>query len=377
MSASRGVAALAILAGFVQGQPAPAGLPRFDRSLLLETTSETSANVSIGDINGDGTLDIVLAKGRHWPLRDRVLPGDGRGGFGPAYDLGEAEDRSYSGKLIDLDGDGDLDVVVSNDKPDPKRTYLNDGRGRFTAGSTFGQAEWETRNAAVADLNGDKLPDIIVANRFDTGSASYVCLNRGGGRFDENCVAVSPYPSTTIAPADFNGDGLIDLAVPHRQRGQSYIYLNAGNATFPEARRIPFGPADSHIRTAEAADFNGDGLMDLAVTEEARGVSVFLGRKDHTFAPPVLLADAKPVPYAIAIADLNRDGRMDIVVGHMQAKPAVYLNSGDGRRYTRVVFGDDKGDAYGFAIDDVDGDGHLDIAIARSDAPNVLYFGGR
>ena len=361
----------------VQDRPAGGGLPRFDRELLLETTSETSANVSIGDINGDGTLDIVLAKGRHWPLRDRVLPGDGRGRFGAAYDLGDAEDRTYSGKLVDLDADGDLDVVISNDKPDPKRTYLNDGRGRFTAGSTFGRPEWETRNAAVADLNGDSLPDIIVANRFDKGSASYVCLNLGQARFGDDCLAISPYASTTIAPGDFNGDGRIDLAVPHRQRGQSYVYMNAGNAAFPESGRVPFGPADAHIRTAEAADFNGDGLLDIAATEEARGVSVFFGRKGGTFEPAVMIADAKAVPYAMATSDVNRDGHVDIIVGHMQAQPTLYLNDGTGRRYTRVPFGDAKGDAYGFAIADVDGDGRLDIAIARSDAPNVLYFGTR
>src|SRR5215218_9592092 len=55
--------------------------PTFDRVLLLEPTSETSANVSIGDVNADGRLDIVLAKGRHWPLVDRVLLGDGAGHF--------------------------------------------------------------------------------------------------------------------------------------------------------------------------------------------------------------------------------------------------------------------------------------------------------
>lgn len=56
-------------------------LPSFSRVLLLEQTAETSANVSIGDLNGDGFADLVLAKGRHWPLVDRVLLNDGQGRF--------------------------------------------------------------------------------------------------------------------------------------------------------------------------------------------------------------------------------------------------------------------------------------------------------
>src|SRR3954469_19242271 len=62
-------------------------LPSFTRVLLLEKTSETSANVSIGDLNGDGFPDLVLAKGRHWPLIDRVLLNDGHGSFTTAHDL--------------------------------------------------------------------------------------------------------------------------------------------------------------------------------------------------------------------------------------------------------------------------------------------------
>ncbi|MCI0635024.1 MAG: FG-GAP-like repeat-containing protein, partial [Actinobacteria bacterium] len=68
--------------------------------------------MAIGDLDGDGRLDVVLAKGRHWPLVDRVLFGDGAGGFPRARDLGSASDRTYLGRLADLDGDGDLDVVL-------------------------------------------------------------------------------------------------------------------------------------------------------------------------------------------------------------------------------------------------------------------------
>ena len=114
-----------------------ARFPDFDRTLLLENTSETSANVSVGDIRGNGNLDIVLAKGRHWPLVSRILLNDGTGRFPIARDLGGTPSRSYSAVLADLNGDGFLDVVVGNDAPDPKVVYLNDGKGNFRLGSTF------------------------------------------------------------------------------------------------------------------------------------------------------------------------------------------------------------------------------------------------
>lgn len=210
---------------------APVELPRYDRVVLLEATSETSANASIGDLNGDGHPDIVLAKGRHWPLVDRVLLGDGTGAFSTSYDLGVASDKTYSGRLVDLDGDGDLDVVISNDTPDPKLVYLNDGRGRFTVGSTWGRPEWPMRNATVADMNGDGRPDIVAANRNGrTPGSNYICLNQGGGRFDPSCVPFSPEPSTTITAADFNADGFTDLLVPHRNGGQGRMYFGAQSA---------------------------------------------------------------------------------------------------------------------------------------------------
>src|SRR6187431_581862 len=238
-------------------------LRTFKTAVNLETTSEDSANVSMGDLDGDGDLDIVLAKGRHTPLLDRVLINDGKGGF-VATDLGPTPDRTYTAALADLDGDGDLDVLTSNDTPDQKLVYLNDGKGRFTVAGTWGVAAWSTRNAAVADLNGDGRVDVIAANR---PGPSFVCLNLGGGRFATDCISIPAESATSIVPADFDKDGFIDLAVPSRDRGQSKIYFNDGKAGF--ARTTPFGPPDAAARVGAAADFNGDGSIDLVVGDEA------------------------------------------------------------------------------------------------------------
>lgn len=353
-------------------------LPNFSRVLFLEQTSETSANVSIGDLNGDGFPDLVLAKGRHWPLIDRVLLNDGHGRFPIARNLGEVADRSYSVTLADIDRDGDLDVVVGNDEPDPKRVYANDGKGKFSLLSTFGRPDWPTRLATVADINRDGLPDILVANRASDGKGrgpNYVCFNKGKGQFDADCFAFSHESATTITPADMNGDGVVDLIVPNRDGGQSYVYINDGRGAFP--KRIPFGPNDVEIRmrASQAADLNRDGLMDIVVIDERRGALIYFCERGTTFSNGVPFTSKGTTPYALTVGELNGDGVVDIVVGNVEAPSVVYFNDGTGRHFTPVAFGDNKGTVYGFAIGDLDGDGLRDIAAARSEAPNVIYFG--
>jgi FG-GAP-like repeat len=349
--------------------------PDFDHSVLLETKSDTTANVSFGDFNGDGHLDILLVKGRHWPIVDRVLLGDGSGGIRKTYNLGTVADRSYTGGLADFNGDGFIDIAISNDAPDKKLIYINDGKGNFTIGSEFGLPGWPTRNLSIADINNDGLPDLILANRGNSSTSNYICLNQGKGQFNNSCIAFARYPATTITPADFNKDRLVDLVVPHRNGGQSYIYTGSPGMAFSDTHRIPFGPPDATIRGASVADFNGDNLPDIVTIDENKGVNLYFGQKDQTFSAGISLADSKTAPYALAIADLNHDGKIDIIAGHIEAPSTVFFNDGTGLNFKSISFGDSKGTVYGFAIGDFNEDGIPDIAAAYSDATNILYFG--
>jgi hypothetical protein len=157
-------AVLAVLLFALAGrQSSSPRIPNFDRAVALEDKAETTANAGLGDLDGDGYPDIVLAKGRHWPLVDLVLLNDGKGHFDRRHNVGDRADRSYTAALADLNGDGTLDLVVGNDAPDEKVIYFNDGKGNFTLAGTFGDALWPTRNVTVVDLNGDGSPDIVAA----------------------------------------------------------------------------------------------------------------------------------------------------------------------------------------------------------------------
>ena len=345
----------------------------FDRAQLLEETGETSAGVNIGDLNGDGLLDIVLGKGRHWPLFNRVLLNDGKGGF-VANNLGSSPDRTYSAALADVDGDGKLDIVVSNDDPDRKLVYRNDGKGHFTEFGTFGDPKWSTRYVTLADLNGDGFPDIIAANRGGerVAAPSFVCLNDRKGHFPA-CDALPTESATSIVAADLDGDGKVDLFVPHRDGGQSLLLFGNGSGRFPTPTKV--GPEKVWIRIGAAADLDGDQRADLVFIEERLGGAfVMFNRGGRQFSDPMPLPGPKRKPYALAIADLNRDGRPDIVVGWVEKPGSVYYNLGNGREYHEIAWNDGKGVVYEIACADLDRDGWPDIVAARSDAPNAIWF---
>ena len=201
----------------------------------IGTEKNKTASISLGDIDQDGDLDVVVANGRHWPQQNFMLFNSGDRKFNVMIPVGLARSTTYAAELGDLDGDGDLDLVTGNDVA-PNRLFLNEGNGQFREFGSFGNDNFPTRNITLGDIDSDGDLDVLITNR---GTENEICLNSGNAEFDQTISFGSSDDSTIdVEIEDIDQDGDADLILANRDQQQNYIYLN-DQLSFSE--RIPFG----------------------------------------------------------------------------------------------------------------------------------------
>jgi hypothetical protein len=228
---------------------------------------------------------------------------------------------------------------------------------------------------AVADVNHDGKLDIIVANT--TAGTLTVLLGDGKGHFTPS--AGSPFACgkspNDIATGDFNGDGNLDLIVANTETPYLTILLGDGKGGFKPSPHSPFDTqSHPHVHGVAVADFNGDGRLDAVTDSWGRDqVLMFLGDGQGNLTLPGQAFKTGKRPYQrLRSADLNKDGKPDVITTDLDQN-AVSILLGDGRGGLRDAPGSPfpAGEApWAVAIDDMNNDGNLDLVIIPY-APDV------
>jgi uncharacterized protein (TIGR03437 family) len=234
------------------------------------------------------------------------------------------------------------------------------------------------RKIAIADFNGDGIADVAVDD-FDIGKMS-VLIGNGDGTFRTAVTYTSQSGPTDIVVADFNGDGHPDIAVANGATPSNSvsIFLNKGDGTFQAAVNYSIGDPNTLVNPNNlvVADFNGDGVADIVTSNFSDStISLLLGNGDGTFRTPVKF-NVGVNPTAIAAADFNGDGAADLVLS-VNKLLLVLLGNGNGTFQTPVSYPAGANPAY-VTVGDLNGDGRPDL-IATSggeDIVNVLLGNG-
>lgn len=240
--------------------------------------------LDVGDVNGDGLPDVVIGNSGEAGQNFLWMNDPDNPGYftdNTATGLPQVNDQTQSIKLVDLDGDGDLDMVVGNEVP-PARLLLNDGNGKFTEHSErLGlSTPLHTREVLAFDVDGDGDMDLVFANltsnagEWDKDPRVRLLVNDGNANFTdqtESQVPENKFSTYAAAPFDIDRDGHMDLIlsaieIPSFEGIQVHAYRNDGNGHFTDVTDEVI-PANTVGRSWGIAtgDLNGDGLPDVFI----------------------------------------------------------------------------------------------------------------
>jgi len=271
--------------------------------------------------------------------------------------------------MADFDGDGDLDIATAVDGPDRIQILLGDGLGGFAAGpASLLPASSSPQDVKAGDFDGDGLVDLAVALRDPVGSVA-IMRNVGGATFAlASSHAVGDRP-LGLAVADHDGDGDLDVAVASRDSNSASVLTNTGAGFSVQTLAAGLEP-----RMAAFGDFDGDGDRDLAVTNhDDRTISIYLNAGGAFAASATVPSGGIGRPEGMVSADVDGNGFADLVVAINGAgAEAISLYLSDGTSFAAGIMSPVTGLNTGqVALADLDCDGVLD-AIASSEDSNTV-----
>nr|WP_162143083.1 FG-GAP-like repeat-containing protein [Pedobacter glucosidilyticus] len=320
------------------------------------------------------------------PVKTAITAND----FIPKVDL-ETGVSPLSVAIGDLDGDGKADLVVANENSSTISIFRNTStNGSLTLGSFSGKVDIATGSSpyfvAIGDLDGDGKPDLAVANRSSTTVSIFRNTSTIGsitaGSFAAKVDFTTGSTPTSLALGDLDGDGRTDIGVANYSSNSVSILRNIGNSgSITEssfAAKVDF-TTSGFPNSIAIGDLDGDGKSDLAVTNESpSSVSIFrntsvIGSIDIGSFANAFDISYGAVPTLLAIGDLDRDGKSDLLVANGTSSVSVFRNTSsngiiDANSFAANVDFTTTGTATSVAIGDLDGDNKPDFAVANANA---------
>jgi hypothetical protein len=295
--------------------------------------------------------------------------------------------------IADLNGDGDLDIVVADKGQSNVSVLLGNGAGGFAAAVDYqtypdNYPGWdglsylllEPHSVAVGDIGSDGKVDIVVSNSAD-GTIS-VLHGNGDGTFDApdwyawGGSGAGDMRQIVTGNLDGDVDGIDEIMAAAPLQNAVFVYHAAADGSLVSRDVVPVGGTPEALATG---DFNGDSHLDLAVSIFGdAAVSILLGDGAGGFAAPVEYAVGSQ-PHSIATGDFDGDGVTDLAVANWASNDvSVLLGNGDGTFEAKVDTDPIASVTSAVAAADLNGDGELDLAVTdwNSDVVTVLLGAG-
>ncbi|MBD3334901.1 MAG: hypothetical protein GF355_05245, partial [Candidatus Eisenbacteria bacterium] len=319
------------------------------------------------------TRDIASAGGTSldgfsWQFTAAVS--DGSGKLGPMTSTGAGAGPGPL-RAADVDGDGILDLIVSDALATEVFIFRGAGDGTFTLHTTL-TAELHPAGSCCGDFNGDGDLDIAVACLDGAGIS--VFLGAGGGSFAPAVSYAASGGSIDVCCADFDHDGDLDLATADSLGDMVTIFSGAGDGSFGPGAGYPVGAGPFSIA---AGDLNRDGIIDLVTANRAAGtLSALPGLGDATFGSRIDTAVGGDPP-AVRLADFDGDGVLD-AAATLEPQDLLWILRGDETGSFQFAGSYPTGNhPHGLTAGDLNADGYLDIAVANQDTDDISIFLGR
>jgi subtilase family serine protease len=322
--------------------------------LLAPTGSVDFAETTVADDFGALAVDPATSVHTLLPL-GATAPGQGL--------------NAYASVIVDLNGDGIPDIASVDANVSRLLINLGNGDGTFQGATSYPVSAGAAFTDAIVtgDFNGDGIVDIATTSQYNgsfSGGQIDIFLGNGDGTFQPSIPSTVPGFCVNTFVADFNRDGVLDVASVQYYPMEISVAFGNGDGTFGTYSNYPIFYNDFSAYFISGGDFNGDGAPDLVeVNVSDQSALVFLNNGDGTFQQGVNLSTGLG-PQSVIVADVNQDGKADIITANYNGESlSVFLGNGDGTFADQVNY-PVNGTPNQLAIGDLNGDGKLDIAAA-------------